>query len=125
MAYGMSAGVDVINDKAQFFISQGTRPQNVDKLMPQYPGFFKQTMVDKLTQAELEKSINMYLGRMMFRRLSSINQAYYLGNSLYFENNYKYDKQFLDALKKVTLADVKSAAKKYMVIKDPVSIIVR
>jgi Peptidase M16 inactive domain len=125
MAYHMSAGVDVIKDKALFYISQGTRPQNVDKLVPQYPGFFKQTMVDKLTQAELEKSINMYLGRMMFRRLSSINQAYYLGNSLYFENNYNYDKQFLDALKRVTLADVKKAAKKYMEIKNPLSLIVR
>jgi len=125
MAYNMSAGVDVIKDKALFFISQGTRPQNVDKLVPQYPGFFKQAMVDKLTQADLEKSINMYLGRMMFRRLSSINQAYYLGNSLYFENNYNYDKQFLDALKKVTLADVKNAAKKYMEIKNPLSLIVR
>jgi zinc protease len=125
LAYNMSAGVDVIKDKALFFISQGTRPQNVDKLVPQYPGFFKQAMVDKLTQAELEKSINMYLGRMMFRRLSSINQAYYLGNSLYFENNYNYDKQFLDALKKVTLADVKNVAKKYMEIKNPLSLIVR
>jgi predicted Zn-dependent peptidase len=67
----------------------------------------------------------MYLGRMMFRRLSSINQAYYLGHSLYFENNFNYDKQFLDALKKVNLADVKNAAKKYMVIKNPLSIIVR
>ncbi|MGA8265985.1 MAG: insulinase family protein, partial [Ignavibacteriaceae bacterium] len=125
MAYHMSAGVDVIKDKALFYISQGTRPQNVDKLVPQYPGFFKQAVVDKLTQGELEKSINMYLGRMMFRRLSSINQAYYLGNSLYFENNFNYDKQFLDALKKVNLAEVKNAAKKYMVIKNPLSIIVR
>jgi predicted Zn-dependent peptidase len=125
MAYHMSAGVDVIKDKALFYISQGTRPQNVDKLVPQYPGFFKQSVIDKLTQDELEKSINMYLGRMMFRRLSSINQAYYLGHSLYFENNFNYDKQFLDALKKVNLADVKNAAKKYMVIKNPLSIIVR
>jgi zinc protease len=125
LAYHMSAGVDVIKDKALFYISQGTRPQNVNKLVPQYPGFFKQAVVDKLTQDELEKSINMYLGRMMFRRLSSINQAYYLGNSLYFENNFNYDKQFLDALKKVNLADVKNVAKKYMVIKNPLSLIVR
>ncbi|HKI79960.1 MAG TPA: insulinase family protein [Ignavibacteriaceae bacterium] len=125
MAYHMSAGIDVINDKALFFISQGTRPQNVDKLVPQYPGFFDQSVLDNLTQDEVEKSINMYLGRMMFRRLSSINQAYYLGYSLYFDNDFNYDKQFLDALKNIKLADVKNAAKKYMKIENPISLIVR
>jgi len=125
MAYHMSAGINVIKDKALFYISQGTRPQNVDKLVQQYPGFFKETAIDKLTQDELEKSINMYLGRMMFRRLSSINQAYYLDYSLYFENDYNYDKQFLKALRNVTLNDVKNAAKKYMVIKNPLQLIVR
>jgi zinc protease len=125
MAYGMSAGIEVIKDKALFFINQGTRPQNVDKLIPQYPGFFVMKAIDTLSQNTVEKSINMYLGKMMFRRLSSINQAFYLGSSSYFFNDYNYDKNFLDALKKVKLADVKEAAKKYMLIKNPMTLIVR
>jgi len=67
----------------------------------------------------------MYLGRMMFRRLSSINQAFYLGSSAYLFNDYNYDKNFLDALKKVKLEDVKAAAKKYMIIKNSMTLIVR
>lgn len=125
MAYHMSAGIEVIKDKALFYISQGTRPQNIDKLSPQYPRFFKMAAIDTLTQDQLEKSVNMYLGRMMFRRLSSINQAYYLGNSLYFHNDFNYDKQFLDELKNVKLSDVKNAAKKYMTVKNPTLLIVR
>lgn len=125
LAYGMSAGIEVINNKALFFINQGTRPQNVDKLIPQYPGFFTMKAIDTLSQNTVEKSINMYLGKMMFRRLSSINQAFYLGSSSYFFNDYNYDKNFLDALKKVKLADVKEAAKKYMQIKNPMTLIVR
>ncbi|MCX6170266.1 MAG: insulinase family protein [Ignavibacteriales bacterium] len=125
LAYGMSAGIEVIKNKALFFVNQGTRPQNVDKLIPQYPGFFTMKAIDTLSQNTLEKSINMYLGRMMFRRLSSINQAFYLGSSSYFFINYNYDKNFLDALKKVKLADVKEAAKKYMQIKNPMTLIVR
>jgi len=125
MAYHMSAGVDVIKDKALFYISQGTRPQNVDKLVPQYPGFFKQPVLKDLSQADLEKSINMYLGRMMFRRLSSINQAYYLATSLYFENDINYDKEFLESLKKVKVNDVKTAAEKYMSGTNPILIVVR
>ncbi len=125
MAYQMSAGIEVIKDKALFYVSQGTRPQNIDKLSPQYPRFFQMAAIDTLTQDRLEKSVSMYLGRMMFRRLSSINQAYYLGNSLYFHNDFNYDKQFLEELKNVKLADVKNAAKKYMTVRNPMLLIVR
>jgi predicted Zn-dependent peptidase len=125
MAYNMSAGIEVIKDKALFFINQGTRPQNVEKLVPQYPKFFRMAALDSLTQEKLEKSINMYLGRMMFRRLSSINQAFYLGSSVYFFNDYNYDKVFLEQLKNVKLADVKNAAKKYMSGANPLLLVVK
>ena len=125
MAYHMSAGIEVLKNTALFYINQGTRPQNVDKLVPQYPGFFGKKTAETLTQNIVEKSINMYLGRMMFRRLSSINQAFYLGSSEYFYNDFNHDKNFLDALKNVKLADVKAVAKKYMIIKNPMTLIVR
>ena len=125
MAYNMSAGIEIVNDKALFYINQGTRPQNVDKLLPQYPGFFSMTAVDTLTENMVEKSINMYLGRMMFRRLSSINQAFYLGSSEYLFQDYNHDKTFLDALKNVKLADVKAVANKYMKINNPMTISIR
>ena len=125
MAYNMSAGVEVIKDKALFFISQGTRPQNIDKLVPQYPKFFRMAALDSLTQEKLDKSISMYLGRMMFRRLSSINQAFYLGSSIYFFNDYNYDKLFLDQLKSVKLADVKNIAMKYMSGANPMLLVVK
>jgi len=125
MAYNMSAGIEVVKDKALFYVSQGTRPQNIDKLSPQYPKFFRMAVLDSLTQDQVEKSINMYLGRMMFRRLSSINQAFYLGSSLYFKNDFNYDKQFLDEFKNIKLAYVINVAKKYMNAKNPMSLIVR
>ncbi|MDP2364286.1 MAG: insulinase family protein, partial [Ignavibacteria bacterium] len=125
MAYHMSAGIQIVKDKALFFINQGTRPQNVDILIPQYPGFFGMKSADTLTQNIVEKSINMYMGRMMFRRLSSINQAFYLGSSEYFFQDFMRDKNFLDALKNVKLEDVKAAARKYMEIKNLMTLVVR
>jgi predicted Zn-dependent peptidase len=93
--------------------------------MAQIPGYFDQKVIESFTEKDLEKALNMYLGRMMFRRLSSINRAYYLGHSQYFHNDINYDANFHKALKNVTLADVKAVAKKYMVIKNPVTVIVR
>jgi len=105
MAYRMSAGIEMKKDKALFYINLPTRPQNVDKIIPQFPGFFNSKNIDSVTEVELEKSVNMYLGRMMFRRLSSINRGYYLGHSLYFHGDINYDTDFLEALKKVTVDD--------------------
>ncbi|MCW8850126.1 MAG: insulinase family protein, partial [Melioribacteraceae bacterium] len=84
MAYRMSAGIDIIKNKAMFYINMGTRPENVDVLIPQFSNFFTRNFSEKITATGIKKSVNMYLGRMMFRRLSSINQAYYLGESKYF-----------------------------------------
>ncbi len=125
MAYHMRAGIKVQGDRALFYISQGTRPENVETLLKQYPTFFTPQVAQEFDQEALTKAINMYLGRMMFRRLSSINQAYYLAHSYYFHGDITYDEQFLQALKNVTLEDVRRVAQTYLQIENPVKIVVR
>ena len=125
MAYRMSAGIDIVKDKALFYIRMSTRPENTDKLVPQFPDFFQPSFADKITAEDLERSVNMYLGRMMFRRLSSINQAYYLSYSYYYDGDINEDQRMLDALKNVTLSEVKSAAVKYLKVDNPVQVVVR
>jgi predicted Zn-dependent peptidase len=125
LAYRMNSGIFIKKDKALFSIDFGTRSENVDVIVPQFPGFFSMNMLNDLDASMLEKSVNMYLGRMMFRRLSSINQAYYLGHSQYFDGDLNSDSEFLDGLKAVTLVDVNRVTKKYMDGQNPISIIVR
>lgn len=125
MAYRMSAGIHIIENKALFSINMGTRPENVDKLTPQFPKFFTKEYADSFTEEELTKRVNMYLGRMMFRRLSSINQAYYLGYSYYFDNDIYADEDALNKLKQVTIDDVRRVTDKYLSIQNPVEVIVR
>ena len=125
LAYRMSAGINVIENTALFYINMGTRPENVDKLVPQFPNFFTAEFSNSFTEDELIKRVNMYLGRMMFRRLSSINQAYYLAHSYYFDGDIFADEKTLNALKKVTLDDVKRAVEKYLKVENPVEVIVR
>jgi len=125
MAYRMSAGISVINGKGLFSINMGTRPENVDKLIPQFPGFFTTEYTNSFTEEDLVKSVNMYLGRMMFRRLSSINQAYYLGHSYYFDNNINADTDELNELKNVTLDDVQHVASKYLKVTNPIEVIIK
>ncbi len=125
LAYRMSAGVEVRDKEAMFYINMATMPQNVNKIVPQFPSFFKKDFANSLSKDVLEKTINMYLGRMMFRRLSSINQGYYLGHSFYFNGDVNYDAKFLDEIKNVSLEQVRQVAEKYLKVKNPVTLIVR
>ncbi len=125
LAYRMSAGINIKKDKALFSIRLGTRPENIDILVPQLSGFFLPGIIEDISNSKLEKSINMYLGRMMFRRLSSINQAYYLGYSQYFEGNMDADELFLNQLKRVSLEEVNRVAVKYLDEENPIIIISR
>ena len=125
LAYRMSAGINVIDKRALFYINMGTRPENVDKLVTQFPDFFTAEFSNSFTEDELVKRVNMYLGRMMFRRLSSINQAYYLAHSYYFDGDIFADEESLTKLKQVTLQDVKATVEKYMKVENPVEVIVR
>jgi zinc protease len=124
-AYRLNAGIEMVKDKALFYFRLGTRPANIDVLLPQIPGFFDPAVVNSITSEELQKTVNQYLGRMMFRRLSSINQAYYLAHSLYFYGASEYDQKFLDHLQQVSLEDIKRVARSYMVVKNPATIIMR
>ena len=125
LAYRMTATVSVRDDKALFYMSLGTRPQNAEILGPQFPQLMSLETLKDLTAEDVQKSINMYLGRMMFRRLSSINQAYYLGTSLFFDGDMEADEALLDALSKVTLGDVQQVAEKYLTGANPISIVVQ
>ncbi len=125
MAYRMSAGVNVIDDKALFNINLGTRPENVDKLIQQFPNFLTNEYASTFTEEELTKSVNMYLGRMMFRRLSSINQAYYLAHSYYFDGDIYSDEEALNKLKEIKIDDVKRVTEKYLNVTNPVDVIIR
>jgi len=124
LAYRMSAGIDMRGDKALFYVKVPTQPKNVEKLVPQFPGLFDPKFADGVTEDDLVKTVNMYLGKMMFRRLSSINQAYYLAHSYYFEGNIEADKNELETLKNIKLDDVKRAAKKYLKVENPIEIII-
>jgi len=124
-AYRMRAGIDIGSNRALFYINLGTRPENVDPILKQTANFFNPGIVQSLTAEQLTKSLNMYIGRMMFRRLSSINQAYYLGHSLYFYNDINYDRNFHQELANVTLEQVKKLAEKYLTYTNTATVIVR
>ncbi len=125
LAYRMSSGIKLVDGKALIYVNVPTQPKNVDKLIPQFEGLFNSNFADKKADDDLEKTVNMYLGKMMFRRLSSINQAYYLAHSYYYDGDITSDEKNLEAIKNVKLDDIKRVAKKYLKSENSVEIVIR
>lgn len=125
LAYRMAAGVSFYESRAQFYVKIPTRKMNVENLAPQLPAFFDPAYISQVTQDELNTVVNQYLGRMMFRRLSSINQGYYRCVDLYFHDDPDYAQKGFEALKTVSLEQVMRAAQTYLVPKHTATIIMR
>ncbi len=125
LAYRMSSGINIVDGKALVYVEVPTQPKNVEKLIPQFEGLFNPNFANKKTDEDLEKTINMYLGKMMFRRLSSINQAYYLAHSYYYDGDITSDEKNLEAIKNVKLDDIKRVAEKYLKAENSIEIVIR
>ncbi len=125
LAYNMGAGIETLQDKAMFYINMGSRAENIDKLEKQFASKFSMNYLGEISKEDLEKRVNLYLGRMLFRRLSSINQGFYLCKSYYYNHDYTTDETFLRELKNVTLEKVNKVAQKYLHVSNPINIIVK
>jgi predicted Zn-dependent peptidase len=114
LAYRMGAGIRINAGRALFYIDQASKPENRAELQRLYPTFFSRDFLGEITQDRVQRAVNQHLGRMQFRRLSSINQGFYLGRSQYLHGDYRRDEEALAALAAVTAADVESAAERYL-----------
>ncbi len=69
-------------------------------------------------EGELETAKNSLWGSTLTRRLSRINQVYYMGVNEYLGLAYDYEKEYIPRLRALTVEDVKAAAEKYFDTED-------
>ncbi len=125
LAYRMAVGIEFHGDQVLISLNMGTRPENIDILLPQMETLFSADYLKNIDQKDLDRLVNKHLGRMSFQRLSSANQGYYAAHSLYFFGDVDYDDNLLTALSAVTVADVERVAKQYLRAENPWQIVVR
>jgi len=66
----------------------------------------------KIEEKEVQKTINVILGRRGMRRLDRVNQAYYISMKVLNDKEPEADEQEAEKLKKVTIQDVERLARK-------------
>jgi len=114
LAYSVGSSVRFEKDFGWFIASIGTRPQNYQEALDGILGEMKKIKEEKVTLDELEKAKNGIWGRMLFYRLSRINQAYYMGVNEFRGAGYEYDDKYIEILRKVTIDQVQQVAEKYL-----------
>ena len=113
LAYSVGAGSQFENDFGLFYAVIGTKSENYQQAVDGILLEIDKLKFDGPTADELQKAKNEIWGRLMSAKLSSINQAYYLGLDDFYHRKVGYDKIYLNELAKISIEDIRRVASTY------------
>jgi zinc protease len=114
LAYSVGSSTDFVKHFGWFIASIGTRPQNYQVALDGILAEMQRMKEETVSAEELEKAKNGIWGRMLFYRLSRVNQAYFMSVNEFKEVGYDYDDQYIDHIRQVTAEQVRQVAEKYL-----------
>ncbi|MCA9735683.1 insulinase family protein [candidate division KSB1 bacterium] len=110
LAYRMGATEAGLGDSQWYEIRMGTSPENIDKAIA---GLKEQIVLMRTAEVdshEVQKTINALLGRRGMRRLDRVGKAYYISMEVFAGRSADSDEKYGEALKQVTVDDIKRLA---------------
>jgi len=124
LAYSLGISVGYHQDRATITASIGTRPENVEEAEAGMRSYLAGNAL-KATSEEIETAVNGYLSRMRMRRITSMGQAFNLGQDLFLKGGIDYARREAEGLESVTPEDVQRVARLYLVDAPMVTVIAR
>ncbi len=119
LAYSVGSSVYFGKDYARMSVYIGTSPEKRSEAEKGLVEIMKEVR-EKASAGDVESYKNGFRGRMLMRRLSRMNQAYYMGLNEHRGFGYAFDDDFIRSVKSVTVEQVRAAAAKYLPIDDHV-----
>ena len=114
LAYSVGSSANFDKQFGWFVATIGTRPQNYDVALKGILAEMERMKEEEVSPEELEKAKNGIWGRLLFYRLSRVNQAYYMSVNEFKEVGYDYDDKYIKRIRQVTIDQVKQVAEKYL-----------
>ncbi|KPK99783.1 MAG: hypothetical protein AMJ91_06360 [candidate division Zixibacteria bacterium SM23_73_3] len=114
LAYSVGSSASFDKQFGWFVATIGTRPQNYDVALKGILAEMEKMKEEGVSPEELEKAKNGIWGRMLFYRLSRVNQAYFMSVNEFKEVGYDYDDKYIKHIRQVTAEQVKQVAEKYL-----------
>lgn len=114
LAYSMGASIGPWAGRTRLSVSMGTRPENLDEAIEgvrEGMAAFREAEIDEPT---VRRTANAMRGRMLMRRVTRVNRAYFTGVERLEERPLGDDQARLDALLEVSAADVQRVIRRYV-----------
>jgi len=122
LAYSTGSDLYWAKGMGWLMLFMGTRPANLEQAERGLLEEVKKLKERLFEPREVERIINKELGRQRMRRLTSINQAYYLAMAEFLGGG--YGEGFLETLKSVKPEDVQRVARQYLPSEEYVTVTV-
>jgi len=113
LAYSVGASFCFDRDFGWQMSTMGTGKDNFVEARNGIAGEIARLREEPVTAEELEIAQNTLWGSSLTRRLSRVNQAYYMALSEYLGRGYDYDDRTADLVQAVTVEDVRRVAQTY------------
>lgn len=113
LAYSVGAGVRFDKEFGVNYAVIGTGAENYKTAVEGILLEIDKLKLDGPKTEELNKAKNQTWGRLMSAKLSSINQAYYLGLNEFYGYPLNYDAEYLSQLADISIEDIRRVTSKY------------
>ncbi len=113
LAYSVGTGATFDKNFGWYYSTIGTASGNFEKAKSGIILQIEKLQLDGPSAEEINSARNQIWGRLMSAKLSSINQAYYLGVDEYLGRQLGYDKEYLQALQAANSQDIRRVTSKY------------
>ncbi|HKK20273.1 MAG TPA: insulinase family protein, partial [candidate division Zixibacteria bacterium] len=113
LAYSVGTGAVFDRNFGWYYSVIGTSAGNFEKARDGIILQIEKLQLDGPTADEINSARNQIWGHLMSAKLSSINQAYYLGVDEYLGRKLGYDLDYLSALQAVKAGDIRRVVSKY------------
>jgi len=114
LAYSVGISPHFSRGFGWYEISMGTERPNYPKAVSGIRREIDRIRSEQVSEEEIRKQINRFVGRALIRQLSSINRAYSLSLYEYLCNDFRESDAALARLKEVTAEDVSRVSKEYL-----------
>jgi len=114
LAYSVGAGLATAKNFGWFLVSMGTGVENYQVAYDGILGEIRRIQSEPVTEAEIRKARNSIQGSYLTRRLSRINQAYYMTLYEFWGMGYQYGPEYMEKIKNVSIEDIQRAASQYL-----------
>jgi len=116
LAYRLSITSDSDGSATWVTAVMGTGVDQIDEALAGIRSYFEASRLNDVTQQEIDKTVNLAKGRYMMRNLTRLGQSYYMGYHEFYDGDYQIALSRSGAGAKITPADLKRVAGKYLKI---------